>query len=247
VRETLQTSFFLFFAVVVSFFGLATVAVLLIEPTISPYGGNFAFTQALTGALYIATCVLGISAAFFPQKCQRIVTFGKYVQSSGNQNLAPRKVQFSGHHPDCLSFSGNRIRIRNSVLCAACSGLLFGAVISLTGAVFYFFFGYHFLWSDPRILVVSDAGLLLGLFQFRFAGYVKLTVNAVFVVCSFVTLAVADRLGKSPLIDLYVLGLILFMLAARILLSEWNNKRTCSKCTQCLALLRISSASEQSP
>jgi hypothetical protein len=233
VRETFRLNSFLWFALVVSIFGLVTVTMLLMRP-IGYYGGNYAFTSTLIGLLYTATCVLGIFAVFFPQKCQRTLTFGKHIQSSGDQTFGPMKLQFKGHHPDCPKFSANRIKFRNKVLCAACSGLLVGGVIALSGGILYFFFGYYFLWSDLRILLVSDAGLLLGLFQFRFAGYVKLTVNALFVVCSLVTLVVTDLLSKSVFIDLYVLGLIVFMLFARILLSEWNNKRTCNKCEQCV-------------
>jgi hypothetical protein len=234
VGKTFQTSFFLLFAVVVSIFGLATVTVLLLEPTVGYYGGNFEFTPTLVGSLYTATCLLGTFAVFFPKKCQRTFIFGKHSQSPSDQTFAPRKVQLNGHHPDCSKFSANRIKIRNTVLCAACSGLLVGAAIALAGAASYFFFGYDFLRSDPWILVVSNAGLLMGLFQFRFAGFAKLAVNTLFVVCSLVTLVVADLLGKSLIIDLYVWGLIIFMLTTRILLSEWNNKRTCSKCKQCV-------------
>ncbi|MGA2683200.1 MAG: hypothetical protein ABSF44_15545 [Candidatus Bathyarchaeia archaeon] len=233
MRETFRINSFLWFAAVVSIFGLATVTVLLMKPT-GYDGGNFAFTPTIIGLLYTATCVFGVFAVFFPQKCQRTLIFGKYVQSPGDQTFAPGKLQFTGHHPDCSRFSANRIKIRNKVLCSACSGLLIGAMIAIAGAVSYFFFRFDFLWSDLRILVVSDAGLFLGLFQFRFAGWIKLSVNALFVVCSLVTLVEADLLSKSLFIDLYVLGLIVFMLSARILLSEWNNKRTCNKCLRCV-------------
>ena len=75
--------------------------------------------------------------------------------------------------------------------------------------------------------------MLLGLAQIKFAGYVKVILNVVFVVGSFVTLVEADALGKSLLVDLYVVGLIGFLLWFRILLSEWNNKRTCQACQSC--------------
>ncbi len=75
--------------------------------------------------------------------------------------------------------------------------------------------------------------MLLGLAQIKFAGYVKVILNVVFVVGSFVTLVEADVLGKSLLADLYVLGLIGFLLWLRILLSEWNNRRTCQTCQSC--------------
>ena len=64
-------------------------------------------------------------------------------------------------------------------------------------------------------------------------GYAKVILNVVFVVGSFVTLAGADVLGESLLIDVYVLGLIGFLLWLRILLSERNNRRICQACKLC--------------
>jgi hypothetical protein len=74
---------------------------------------------------------------------------------------------------------------------------------------------------------------LLGLAQIKFAGYVKLFINVIFVVGSFVTLVETDLLGGSILVDFYVLGLIVFVLWFRLLLSEWNNGRICQTCQLC--------------
>ena len=75
--------------------------------------------------------------------------------------------------------------------------------------------------------------MLLGLAQIKFAGYAKVLVNVIFVVGSFMTLVETDLLGGSILVDLYTLGLIVYMLWFRILLSEWNNERICQRCQLC--------------
>ncbi len=75
--------------------------------------------------------------------------------------------------------------------------------------------------------------MLVGLAQIKTGGYVKLAVNALFVFGSAIMLVEADLAGQSLLVDVYVLGLIVFMLWFRILLSEWNNKRTCLACGRC--------------
>jgi hypothetical protein len=231
VTETKLPGFFLLFAVLASIFGAVTITVFLFQP-VSDHS-NFAFTPTLIGSIYSAICLLGICAVFYPKKCQGTSMFQHVIKSSRDQSVTPNTVEFRGHHPDCSEFAANRIKIRKTVLCAACSGLLVGAIVALVGAVLYFFVGHNFLWSDPRILVISNAGMLLGLFQYKFAGYVKVAVNALFVLCSFVTLVMADLLGKSLLIDLYVLGLIVFFLATRIRLSENNNEKTCRRCKLC--------------
>ncbi len=75
--------------------------------------------------------------------------------------------------------------------------------------------------------------MLLGLAQIRFVGYVKVVLNAVFVVGSAIALVETDMLSASSLLDLYVLGLIVLLLWLRILLSEWNNRRICQICGSC--------------
>ena len=154
-------------------------------------------------------------------------------REQSDRGVVSGKMRFRGHHPDCEAFSGNRVTIQKVVLCAACTGMLFGAVVALIGTLFYFLVGVVPLTADPVIFFVGYGGLLLGLVQFKFCGWLKLMVNALFVLGSFIILVTADVLGKSFLIDLYVLGLILFLLLARILFSEWNNKRICSRCEGC--------------
>jgi hypothetical protein len=142
-------------------------------------------------------------------------------------------VQAKGHHPYCQSYSGNRITVGGRVFCAACSGLLVGAIIALIGAVVYFFVGLNAVLGSAWLVAFGEIWMLLGLAQIKFAGYVKAILNVVFVVGSFVTLVEVDALAKNVLVDLYLLGLIGFLLWLRILLSEWNNGRTCQMCQSC--------------
>ena len=76
--------------------------------------------------------------------------------------------------------------------------------------------------------------MLLGLAQIKLNGYVKMAANALFVVGSGISLVAADLIGQSLLVDAYVLGLTVFMLWFRILLSEWNNKKVCVACGRCV-------------
>jgi len=185
--------------------------------------------------LYSVICILGIFAVFYPKKCENTFMFKKHMELRryGDHPVLSETMQFKGHHPNCKEFSTNRIKIQNAVLCSACTGLLVGAMGTLIGTLFYFFIGFTLTQADPKFLFVGDAGMLLGLVQFKFGGYLKLMVNALFVLGSFITLITADLLGKSLFIDLYVLGLIVFLLLTRILISEWNNKRICVKCEGC--------------
>jgi hypothetical protein len=82
--------------------------------------------------------------------------------------------------------------------------------------------------------VAGEVFMLLGLAQIKMSGYIKMAMNALFVVGSSISLVVADLVEQSLVVDAYVLGLIVFMLWFRILLSEWNNKRICLGCGRCI-------------
>jgi hypothetical protein len=175
---------------------------------------------------------LGIVAVFYPGKCRMM--FKKPNISSSGVKPSASTVQLSGHHPDCEKFAANIIKVRSSVFCAACSGLLIGAIASMVVVVLFSlgFFGSETgsLW----ILAAGEALMLMGLAQIKTGGYLKMAVNALFVVGSLLSLVAADLAAMSFLVDAYVLGLTAYMLWLRILLSEWNNKRKCLACGRCI-------------
>jgi uncharacterized membrane protein len=216
------------FLVAVSIVGLALIIVLVLQPNLEHFQPSV--RHGLVGSLYGVICLLGIAAVFYPAKCkdlfQKQSPLSQASESSGS-------VRISGHHPDCKNFSVNRIRINRREVCAACSGLLVGAMIALVGSALQFFIGLNIVSASVWLLVLGEICMFLGLAQIKFAGYAKVIVNVVFVAGSFVTLAGADVLGESLLIDIYVLGLIGFLLWLRILLSEQNNRQICQTCRLC--------------
>jgi len=215
------------FLSVVSVVGLVLIPVLVLQPNLIHV--QVSIRHGLAGALYIIICVLGVSAVFYPAKCKS--SLGK--SQNPLTQASKSSVQIRGHHPDCHNYSANRIKVGGQVVCAACSGLFIGAVVVFIGTVLHFFVGLEIVWSNIWLLVLGEICILLGLAQIKFVGYVKMFINVIFVVGSFVTLVETDSLGGSILIDLYVLGLIVFMLWFRILLSEWNNERICQTCQLC--------------
>jgi hypothetical protein len=210
----------------VSVVGLVLIPLLVLQPNLIHV--QFSIRHGLVGALYLIICILGVSAVFYPSKCMSL--FGK-AQNPLTQAREPLPIR--GHHPDCQNYSANRIEVGGQVICAACSGLFIGAVSVFIGTVLNFFLGLEIIRSNIWLLVFGEICILLGLAQIKFAGYFKMLVNVIFVVGSFVTLVEADLLGGNILVDFYVLGLIVFILWFRIVLSEWNNGRICQKCQLC--------------
>ncbi len=228
--EWKQTSTYtLTFLLTVSIIGLALMAMLVLLPNVGTV--QFASRQTLVGALYILVCLLGAVAVFYPAKCRGMLQKTQNPLAKTDAPSSPTLMR--GHHPTCQHYSGNRISLGGRVFCAACSGLLVGAAIALTGAILYFFAGFSVSWAGVWLVAFGEVLLLLGSAQIKFVGYVKTIVNAGFVVGSFMMLVGTDVLGKSVLIDLYALALIVFLLWLRILLSEWNNRRTCQSCRSC--------------
>jgi hypothetical protein len=228
--QTELSRFFLFFLLAVCVFGLLLIPVLLLQPNLQIFQSPF--RRPFVSAIYSVVCIVGIVAVFYPSKCR--ITFQKPNSSPANSKPAASAVEFKGHHPDCKEFSGNRITVRGSFFCAACSGLLIGAIIAIIGIVLFSLGFFNLGWRSLWVLVFGEVLMLVGLAQIKMNGYVKLTANALFVIGSSLCLIVADVVGQSLLVDAYVLGMIVFMLWFRISLSEWNNKRTCMKCGRCV-------------
>jgi hypothetical protein len=222
--------YFLLFLFAVSVFGLVLAPLLVLQPNLQ--GEQSPLRRPLVSAMYSVICVVGIVAVFYPSKCRAM--FQKPDVSLDAKKPSASKVQFKGHHPDCEKFSANRVTIRGSVFCAACSGLLIGALAALAGAVLFFLGFFDFGTGSFWVLVAGAVLMFAGLFQIKLAGYVKVAVNAMFVVGSFFMLAAADSAAQSWLVNAYMLGLIVFMLCFRILLSEWNNEKVCLACGHCI-------------
>ncbi len=224
------SKFFLLFLVAVAVFGLALVPLLLLQPNLQ--GDQSSLRRPLISVVYSVICIGGVVAVFYPGKCR--LMFQKPTVSYNPNEKSASPIQIKGHHPECENFSANRFTIRGSVFCAACSGLLIGAIAAIAGIAMFslgsFDLGNGSLW----FLVAGEVLMIIGLAQIKISGLFKLAVNALFVIGSFLTLVEADLVGQSFLVDSYVLGLIVFMLWFRILLSEWNNKQTCEACERCV-------------
>ena len=229
MSQSEPSRFFLLFLVAVSVFGLALVPLLLIQPNLQ--GDQTPFRRPLISAIYSVVLIVGTVAVFYPSKCRMM--FQKPTVSTGSRKPSASAVQMKGHHPDCEEFSANRITIRGLVFCAACSGLLVGAIAAMVGAVLFSLGFFDLATGSLWVLAAGEVLMIVGLAQIKMRGYVKMAVNALFVVGSCISLVVADLAGQSLLVDAYVLGLIVFMLWFRISLSEWNNKRICVACGNC--------------
>jgi len=227
----MRLNFILSFAIGVSLFGSFTTLMLATYPPAAQE--NFFWRKPLTGLLFALICVFGIVAVFFPKKCSETYshqTEKPTISETENPDFHEISINFKGHHPDCGRFSAHVAHIDGHVFCAACTGLLLGALIALTGTALYFFVEWNIVEVGLSAVLVGQIGVLLGFVQFKFKGYARLTLNAFFVFACFLTLVGIDRLAGSIFIDLYMIALIAFWLLTRILISQWDHWRICHIC-----------------
>jgi hypothetical protein len=227
----IRLNFILPFAIGVSLFGLFTTLMLaMYPPTVQE---NFFWRKPLTGLLFALICVFGIVAVFFPKKCSETYlhqTEKPTISETENPDFHEISINFKGHHPDCGRFSAHVAHIDGHVFCVACTGLLLGGLIALTGTALYFFVEWNIVEVGLSAVLVGQIGILLGFVQFKFKGYARLTLNAFFVFACLLTLVGIDKLAESIFINLYMIALITFWLLTRILISQWDHWRICHTC-----------------
>jgi hypothetical protein len=227
-----QRGFDIIFLSFLSFFGLLLIAILTGSPP--NVSGNVPWRKPLIGSIFSLICILGVLAVFSPSRCCTILKLKKRESLNSNSGKFASHTSSSslqGHHPSCGKFSAHIFRIRNKTFCAACTGLLFGGLFALAGAVLYFFGIWHVAGQNSSVIVLLGIlGVGLGLFQFKFSSLIRLLLNTFFVLGTLLILIGIDVLVQSLIFDLFVVSLILFWLFNRISLSQWDHKRICAEC-----------------
>jgi hypothetical protein len=226
--------FLVFLALSLSLIGIALVLPLAIYKPTVPW--SLPWRKPLIGSLLILICLSGIFAVFFPEKCSKTFHVHEKEKTPAYkvENVDSHRVSihFKGHHPDCGNFRAHLLKLNGQVLCAACTGLLIGGILVLAGTVLYFFAEWNLLGQfGLGAVLAGQAGVALGFFQFKFRGFVRSALNAFFVIACFLMLVGVDSLAENVLLDLYVIGLIIFWLFTRILISQRDHLQICRPCS----------------
>jgi len=210
------------FCVGVSVFGMFLVVIWVNSfPTISD---DFSWRKPLIGSLFSLICILGIFASIFPSRCSEAFHFRE-----ATTNVATHQILSASHHPDCERFSAHVVCIKDHKRCAACTGLLLGAVVALAG-VFFYFSGELQIENARFLSLVGVISVLVGFLQLKFRTYVRLALNSLFVFGAFLCLVGVDQASQSVAIDLFLMVLIVFWIFTRIQLSQWDHSRICDNC-----------------
>jgi len=240
---------YLLFLVFVSFSTLCSVAVIAFLSPGVPDG--FASRKQLTGFIFSTLCILGILAVFFPRGCARRPhkerSISKRSDSSlyGDQDLQKLSriggvTVTHGHHPLCDPYRQHEFVFGKKTLCSACMGLFCGALISLAGAWYVFF--QQLPYDLPYGIVFFLGAILI---VFGLAPYVvvnplgparRFSFNALMIVGMLLALVGVDGRAQSFALNAFLIGFFVFVLFARISLSQDKHEQICATCGKTCAI-----------
>lgn len=243
MSKAFSQRFYLSFLVSVSIFGLCLVILVMVFPL--SIQEDFQWRKPLIGSVFGLICFLGMMAVFFPDRCSTIFQTDDIEESNHvvlmKDDKAFHKISSilgvevtHGHHPSCEGFAVHEFQVGNRTFCAACMGLLFGALMALFGVATYFFLGWDIGGNVFLFLFLGVSGVGLGLFQYVFFDVrwrlVRFLLNAFFVFGAFLVLAGLDATASSVVLDFFVVLLCVFWLFTRILLSKHVHSNICKYC-----------------
>lgn len=211
----------------ISILGLLMVALMLGRPVTAPTpSGNLA-----VWALFSTLCILGATATLFPHACGHSTQPPEDLEPSRYTTIAGVRL-IHGHHPACGSFRGHELVLGGKSYCAACTGLLMGAIAAIAVATL----GLVYWITPPPI--TGYLGLALVLLGLIYNPLLNITtpilrtlINALFVPGFSLILVAADGQGNVGL-DLLVIALSVYWMYTRIQLSGLNHDEICEGCEE---------------
>lgn len=223
------------FFLAVSVLGLGLVAFLTYSQTVP--NTDFAWQKPATGIIFSAICVFGIIAGLSPRRCSSATHFKstKNIPSEKQKPFDGEKASttFKGHHPDCGHFDAHVLSFGSRTLCAGCTGLVFGAVLSLVGSFAYFLFGVPVEGFVGVVFWLGLVGVLCGLFQYELPvnnGFAHFLLNIIFVLGALLLVVEVNAARESLVLNLYLLLLTVYWVLTRIELSRIEHRRKCLGC-----------------
>jgi hypothetical protein len=185
----------------------------------------------ITLFIFIFICLAGMIAALYPSRCAEVSSFKKKEFSKETSDDPSQKL-FSGHHPECESFTNHTFKLFGKKLCAGCSGLFSGAFFAVAGTLIYYVYGigsYGTLayWTGTFMVLASLVELS---FLNLNINWLKYLFNFILVFGSFLILVGINTINGGVLIDAYFLILVLIWIMTRIWISEGNHDAVCDEC-----------------
>jgi len=179
--------------------------------------------KEIISSFYVTLCIMGSIAALLPAAC---------TKACGPKDSAWVPHVTLKHHPKCQGFSGHELRLGGRSFCAGCTGLLTGALISISLTAAYS------AGVDPaqEAWILTELGVaaaLLGLsmpLSNSRSSLLRLVIGASFVIGMTFILIGLDSQLRSVEVDSFIILMALFWVFTRISLSKFVHNRICANC-----------------
>jgi hypothetical protein len=236
LSETLQVNLSLYY-LIFSLIGLLLIVALTF--TVPTLRTNFFWQRPLVATIFGLTCLLGLTAGFFPRICSRTLSFKNKIKSAGASNTwvdrsVDKPKKFAGHHPKCGNFSVHVFHLGGKTFCAGCTGLVIGAFFSFFGTLIFVLFGLFLVGTGTIFFWLGFVCVLSGLLQYNLLNlqnsFIHMFLNVVFVIGSFFLFVGIELIVGNLILDGYFLALTFFWIYTRIMLSQWEHRKICLAC-----------------
>jgi len=178
--------------------------------------------------LFTLLCLLGAIATVLPHICGHRDLPNTLDPIRYTVFLGVRLVH--GHHKLCGKFKSHEIEYNGKTICAACLGLLIGAIMA--GVISF----HHFILNVNYPQTAGYLGLLFSILGLSYIPLLKLKnpllrtlYNSLFVIGFALILVVVDNSGSSSY-DYLIIGLSVFWMYSRIKFSNWGHNQICNNC-----------------
>ena len=227
MKARTESNLILRFMVACSLFGWCTVILMMIFPPATMQ--DISWRKPLVGSVFFLISAGGSLAAVSPRTCSATHRT-QMVETSKSRDVQRDSVSSKGHHPNCGRFSNHTIQLRGKSYCAACTGLLIGGAMAMSVTILYFFLGLSAESIGFPAVLTGLFGPALGLVQFKFKSWIRLSANVLFVLGSCLILIGIDNLLHNMFVDVYLTGLVLLWILTRVMISQWDHCRICLAC-----------------
>jgi hypothetical protein len=185
--------------------------------------------RGLVWAVFSSLCILGGSATLFPHRCSPSISLADSLEPTRYTEFQGVRL-VHGHHSTCGRFEDHEFKLKGKTLCSGCTGLLIGSIGSFTITTLHFVYNYRFpVFAGYLGLGFVVLGLLYIPLLKKTVTPLRLAFNAFFVLGFGLLLSAVDGLG-DPVLDAIVIGLSVYWMFTRILLSRWSHDKVCSGC-----------------
>lgn len=179
--------------------------------------------RELTAAAFVLICAVGATLSIYPHVLTQILRRENRRNEVGEGYL--------GHHPTCGSFSTHVLRSRWGTFCAGCLGLTLGALAAIVFTLSSLIFAIPL--NPENVLTIGLVLTVIGILQ-HVLDFDKpilhgiLNVSLVFGV-GLIRVGVG-QLNGGIVVDVYALAIALYIVLARIELSQNDHQTICEAC-----------------